>query len=265
MTRALGACAALAAFLTPAAPALAQAVDAPWRLSLGAGALYRPEFKGSDDSEVQPLPVASFRYTTGDMTLQLEGARFRLDVIGSEAVASGPLIAYQQGRDDDISNRTVRALGEIDAAVEGGVFIERRWRVGSGQISAGAAALTDLSGVHDGFFFALNADYRRRLGHKTLVSLSGEVKWADENYMGAYYDVTSTGAIASGLPEYEAEAGLETVGVAAALIYQLTDRWGVMARAGYERLLNSAADSPIVALEGTADQMTGGLALVYRF
>jgi outer membrane scaffolding protein for murein synthesis (MipA/OmpV family) len=232
---------------------------------IGGGGAYRPEFKGSDDYEVQPFPYFSVRYPVRGMSLSLQGAALKLDVLDSDTVSFGPIIAYQQGRDDDITNPVIRKLSTIDGAIEGGAYLEVQMPFGPGAFSAGVTALSDLSGVYDGYSLGLTARYRAPLTSRLSLGVGAEVKWADENYMQTYYGVSSAGSVASGLARYTAEAGLEKAGLDLNLTYRLTDRWGVTAFAGYDKLLDAAADSPIVVMEGSPDQYTGGLAVFYRF
>lgn len=263
--------ACLSAFLALAAaaaaqPALAQSSDGADRLLIvGGGAAYRPEFKGSDDYEAQPFPFFNVRYPISGMSLTLEGANLKLDVLGSDSVAFGPIISYQQGRDEDITNPVIRQLSTIDGAVEGGGYFDVKLPFGPGAFSAGVTALADLSGVHEGYSVSVDAGYRMPLTSRLSLGVGAEVKWADEKYLQTYYGVDLPGSLASGLPGYTAEAGLEKAGVNINLTYRLTERWGVALFGGYDKLLDSAADSPIVTLEGSPDQYTGALAVFYRF
>jgi outer membrane protein len=246
-------------------PALAQTSGDQWRATVGAGVLYWPEFKGSDDYEIRPFPYINLSYSIAGMALSLEGSALKLDVASADDISFGPLIFYQPGREDDIKDSVVRKLGQIDGAVEGGVFIEKRWKVGAGQLSVGATGLTDISGVHDCYSVALAAGYQIPLRARLMLSVGGEIKWADEKYMSTYYGVTAAGAAASKLSRYSAQAGLEKTGLTAELAYKVSERWGVAGVVEYGRLLDSAADSPIVTSQGSANQFTGGLAVYYSF
>lgn len=262
----ISACTATLAAIALAPPALAQSDERGERqIIVGAAGAYRAEFKGSDDYEAQPFPYFSVRYPLSGMSLSLEGANVKLDVLDSRSFSFGPLISSQQGRDDDISNLVVRQLGEIDRSVEGGAFFEARTPFGPGALSAGVTALADLSGVHDSYSVSLNAGYRMPLTSRLSMGVSTEVTWADESSMQTYYGVDLPGAAASGLPFYTAEGGLEKAGVSVNLAYRLTDRWGLAVFGGYDRMLDSAADSPIVTIEGSPNQYSGALALFYRF
>lgn len=261
----LGALLVLAA-AAAAQPALAQSSDGEDRLLIvGGGAAYRPEFKGSEDYEAQPFPFFNVRYPISGMSLTLEGADLKLDVLASDQFALGPIISYQRGRDDDVTNSVIRQLATIDGAIEGGGYFDVKLPFGPGAFSAGVTALADLSGVHEGYSVGVNAGYRMPLTPRLSLGVGAEVKWADEKYLQTYYGIDLPGSIASGLPRYVADAGLEKAGVNVNLTYRLTERWGVGIFGGYDKLLDSAADSPIVTLEGSPDQYTGALAVFYKF
>ncbi|MNU27016.1 MltA-interacting protein MipA [compost metagenome] len=265
-SRLLAAACVTLALLSAAPPAFARSDAGEERVVvLGAAAVYRPEYKGADDYEFQPFPYLSVRYPVRGMSLSLQGADLKLDILDSETVSFGPVLSYEQGRDDDISNEVVRRLATIDGAFLGGVHGEIERPLGRGALRAGATILTDLSGVHEGYSATLHAGYRFPLTSKLSAGLGGHVKWADENYMQTYYGVTASGAVASGLSAYRPESGLERAGVDASLTYRLTEKWGVALIASFDRLSSAAADSPIVLREGAREQYTSAFALFYRF
>jgi len=51
----------------------------------------------------------------------------------------------------------------------------------------------------------------------------------------------------------------------AGITYKLDRHWGLYGWAGYDRLINDAADSPIVRQFGSRDQFSGGVAIFYEF
>ena len=48
-------------------------------------------------------------------------------------------------------------------------------------------------------------------------------------------------------------------------IQQLSERWGIYTYAEYDRLVDDAANSPVVTTYGSRDQYSGGIALTYTF
>ena len=57
---------------------------------------------------------------------------------------------------------------------------------------------------------------------------------------------------------------MKGVGVEGEARYALTPHWSVVGKAGYERLIGDAADSPITEA-GSENQFTAALGLTYRF
>ncbi|PVM84461.1 hypothetical protein DDF62_22275 [Caulobacter radicis] len=234
-------------------------------LALGAVGVYRPEYKGAKDYEVVPLPFVGFRYGRGDFYVSLEGRALRANVLPGGWFEAGPVLAFERGRNDDIKNLTVRRLGEIDSAINAGVFVRKRFELAGGELKIGGEVLTDTGKVHEGVMAEFGLDYNRPLNDRWTAGASLSGTWADRKYMQTYYGVSRSGALASGLSPYLADKGIENVAVGASLGYRINDRWNVMAHTSYRRLVDSAADSPIVAREGSADQGQFALALFYRF
>lgn len=230
---------------------------------VGVAGLNRPEFRGSDDHEVQPLPFIAFRYGVGDTTLSMDGTALELDLVGGDRFRFGPVIGYRWGRDDDIENQVVSRLATIDATIEGGVAAGMAWSIGGGQVGAGVKLLTDLGDAHGGLTVTADAAWTARATDRLSYSVGANVVWADENYMNTYFGVDGAGAAASGLAAYRPDSGIESVGVSANLRYRLSDRWGMAVFAAYDRLVDQAADTPIVTQEGSENQTQIGFA-VYR-
>jgi len=69
----------------------------------------------------------------------------------------------------------------------------------------------------------------------------------------------------SGRPAYDPKGGVQSVGVTAGYMRQLTRNWGVAAFARYDRLVGDAADSPVTRAFGSRNQPAFGIALSYTF
>jgi outer membrane scaffolding protein for murein synthesis (MipA/OmpV family) len=258
----------LVSTVTVAGGGVAQAQDGPGdglHVALGAAGVYRPEYKGSKDYETKPLPFVGFRYGRGDFYVSLEGPALRANILPGGWLEAGPVVAFERGRDDDIKNLAVRRLGEIDNAINAGVFVRKRFDLAGGQLQVGAEALTDTGKVHEGVLADVGLDYDRALTDRWNAGASLSTTWGDRKYMQTYYGVLPTGASTSGLTPYLADAGVENVEFGATLRYKINDRWSALAHGSYTRLVDSAADSPIVAREGSADQGQFAVALFYSF
>ncbi|BBK43992.1 MltA-interacting MipA family protein [Allostella vacuolata] len=232
-----------------------------WSFRLGAGALYQPEYEGSDEYTVLPLPMLMVSYRDlvflrgpmlGANAFTWQGAAGRLQV--------GPLLRYQLGRYDDDSD-DLRGMGDIDGSVELGGFIT----YGLGPWSAGVAAFRDVSGSHEGLTAKLSAGNRLSLGPRLLLRSEISTTWADDNYTETFFGVTRTQSARSGLRQYRPDGGFKDAGITLDLDYSLSERWGITGRVAYKRMLGDAADSPLVKDRGSADQFSTGFFISYRF
>ena len=79
------------------------------------------------------------------------------------------------------------------------------------------------------------------------------------------FGISDLQAARSGRQPYRAKSGLRDAGLTALGAYKLTENWMITGMVRYHRLLGDAADSPLVANDGSADQLMGGLGLAYEF
>ena len=83
--------------------------------------------------------------------------------------------------------------------------------------------------------------------------------------MQTYFGVTTSQASASGLKEFNANGGIKDVGTGISIIYPFNKYWSLLTIANYTRLLNDAANSPLVENVGSKNQFWLGLGVAYRF
>jgi len=88
---------------------------------------------------------------------------------------------------------------------------------------------------------------------------------SSKKHQQAYFGVSPAASLRSGLPAYDAEAGLTAIGLTSGYLRQLTPRWGISTYAKYDRLLGDAANSPVVRRLGSRNQVHGGIGLTYTF
>jgi outer membrane protein len=257
---------ALAQQQQPARQQPAQAetpVKKDWDIRLGAGASYQPDYEGSDDYEVAPIPLVMVNYrdivflrgpTLGANLFTLQGPR------EGDKLQIGPLLRYQMGRDEG-DNDALRGLGDIDAGAEVGAFITYR----AGPWSTGLTVFRDVSDAHDGLTARAAAGYMHAFSPKLRLRSEVATTWADDNYTETFFGITAAQSTRSGLRQYTAEGGFKDVGLTLDLDYSLTQNWGITGRLGFKRLLGDAADSPLVEDKGSANQFSTGLILSYRF
>lgn len=250
-------------------PAMAQAAESegtqkkadadPWRVRLGAVGEYVPDYEGSDDYELDPLPLLELQYRdvfffrNRELSVNLVpgSERFRL-LVGAK---------YTWARDED-DNAALDGLGDIDDGFAGtlrGEYSLLR------PVTLVAELERDVSGTHDGLLARLGTEVGVPLSEDLKAQLSVQGTWADENYMGAYYGIDPAQAAASGLPRHTAQAGVKDIETALDLRYALASGWSLDVGGAYARLLGDAADSPIVDGPGSADQFMFRIGLSYGF
>jgi outer membrane protein len=255
-------CAAVA-LLGGAAAAQEAAPEPAWKVSLGAGALFKPDYEGSDEYEVDPLPDISISYR--DLVFlrgtTLSANLLTMNVLRPDGILQvGPLVRYRFGRDQD-DNEALRGLGDVDGSVEAGVFA--RYRVGLW--STGLSLVQDIAGGHEGMLGEAFISQDVPLSERLRASLRGSVTWASDDYMNSYFGISPAQAARSGRAPFDADSGFKDIGLSLGLEYSLSAGWSVGGRIGYIRLLNDAADSPLVDEDGSANQFTAGVSLSYRF
>ncbi len=256
-------------------------------LSVGIGASIRPVYEGSDEYEVRPVPILRPRFgnsTGGRLTFRgIDDVRINLSPW--ERIRFGGVVGYNFGRDEDDADR-IDGLGDIDGGLIAGGFVgydvidtdTARWTASvaySSQITgdafdrdrfanvpgqAGLAAFANEHGSQVDLSMAgsmiLSPDLRMKTSFGTV--------YADDDYMRTHFGISQLQAANStvGLAAFTPDAGLKSIYADVSFSYDLTERWQITAGAGYSRLLNDAADSPVTASE---NQLEGRLGVSYRF
>jgi outer membrane protein len=209
---------------------------ADWKVTIGAGGIYLPEYEGSDKFEVKPFPLISA--TIGDR-LHVETTGITYDVFKWEGFTLSARGGYDLGRKEDDSDY-LRGLGDIDAGgVVGGII---SYEMGPFEVYA---ALNKTIGGSDGLQGTFGARGSHRY-ERFIFTADVSGTWADDKYMESYFGVTSAQSASSGLAQYDAKAGVKRVDFKASVTYMMTKNWLVTGAAGAGFLMGDAKDSPIV-------------------
>lgn len=281
--------AAALAVAAPLAPAFAQdaapaPADAPPTTDprgdfaiVGVGAAILPDYEGSGDYGVTPVPaavgqVSGFRFL-------LAGNRASVDLIRDGYgptwdIQAGPIgvVNFNRTSRDAIDNPQVAALAERDLAIELGGY------VGIGKtgvltsdydrLSATISYRYDVSGVHDSGILTPTVTYTTPLSTKALAGVFASAEFVERGYGRAYFSVTPAESVASGLPIYTAGGGFKNWALGAVAMRSLTgDLTGGLQLVGgvvYRRLSGDFADSPVTRV-GSANQWIGAVGLAYSF
>jgi outer membrane protein len=255
LSAALAGCVALAA-----SPVGAQddPSDGEKRTRVALGPQVKPSWPGADDVSFGPLIDFATAYGDTPFDFEAPDESFGFSVATSDSFALGPVLSFETKR---ASADVGGILPDVDFSLEVGGFVN--YTV-SDSFRLRAEARQGVTG-HDGFIAVVGADFVIRDADEYLLSIGPRVTITDNSYQDAYYSVTPAQSAASGLSAYEASGGFQSVGVVVGYIQQLTDRWGVYSYAQYDRLVDDAANSPVVLTYGSRDQYSGGIALTYTF
>jgi outer membrane scaffolding protein for murein synthesis (MipA/OmpV family) len=226
--------------------------------TVGFGAGFAPEYEGSDDYEGVPMLMLTGKYDSG-RSFSLLGTNLRINVLANNKFQMGPILNYRMGR-DDVDNKVVDRMEDIDDAMEAGVYVLANFD----NVLLGVDFLMDISDEHEGMLLQGNVGYRWKASDALVVTPNVFLTYADDDYMDTYFGVNAKNVGTSGLPAYEAESGLKDVGARIVAHYTPWEQWGVMGIFSYSALLDDAEDSPIVD-EGDDSQTFFGLMATYRW
>lgn len=254
---------AATAALFAAASAMAEepAADRPDRLFMvGMGPRLAPSYPGSTKAEFGPFPVINSWHEDEQFPVETPDEGKSIKLAGSrDKAAAGLTIAFAPRRGREAATEGLRKVG---FGVETGIFAEGyvlpRLRL-RGEARRGIGGHNALTGD-----IALDYVLRGR-NERALVTIGPRARFADDKYNRKFFGIDAAEASASGLPQYRAKGGLRALGVNAGAYYPLGERWGLFGSLGYDRLMNSAAESPLTRERGSRHQLSAGLALTYVF
>jgi outer membrane protein len=220
-----------------------------------------PQYEGGDDYEAMPLFVGTF--SRGNLYMGFEDGTLRANILDSDRYEFGPVLSVATGREDDIDNTAVAALGGIDTAFELGAFAAYSWPVAAdSRVRIGGEYLHDVSDVYDSWRGSVSLGYSNEIAPRWSVNVETSLRMVSDGYADTFFSVSQSGAAASGLDPYRARGGADNVGVTLVLGHQLTDSLGLFAAVSLQRLLGDAAGSPVVA---DPNQAMVGIGIAYFY
>lgn len=219
-------------------------------LTLAGGVAYGPDYEGADDYELSLVPYIELSAFDGLASISLDGAEAFLPL--GDDVAIGVGLSYDGGRDED-DNDALDGLGDIDDSVIGSISAIAVL----GETQFGLTFSHSLGGDVEGYIIDLTLGHEIEvIEDRFKIELKVDVTWASQDHLDTYFGIDADQAEASGLDETDVDAGFKNAGVGITGNYYLTDWLGLGLGVEYQRLLGDAADSPIVADEGSPNQLS---------
>lgn len=273
---------AVSASLLIASPALAQeaepALPSPeeagsgFTIAVGVG--YTPDYVGSDDYRI--IPAAAVRGTIGGVSFSTKSTYLYADFFRRPPQGIdfdlGPIAGVRLNRSTHIDDPVVRLLPDLDMAVEVGGFAGVSFHNLTNPydtLSLRMDVLHDIGGAHKSTVFSPNIDFSTPLSRYTYASASVGLDFVSNRFADYYFGITPADSLASGLPVFNPDGGLEKwkIGllVNQSITGDLTGGLSVFGTANYSRLVGDLKRSPIVSLRGSASQWLLAAGLAYTF
>lgn len=253
--------------------------DETWA-TIGLGAGLVPSYAGSDDYIAFPLPLIVGRI--GGIGISPNGPGFVLDFNSPKPAMGprkgvrasfGPAFRFRNDRNNRIRDDVVARAGKLDAALEIGAAAGVSFPgvvKPFDQLTIGAQVRWDVLGAHDGMIIEPQVSYRAPISRAMVVQVQASAEFIDDNFADYYFTVSPDQALATGLPQFRGDGGLNRVGTTAILSYDidrnpLNGGWSLYGIGGYSRLVGDSADTPFTAQRGSANQFIAGLGVGYTF
>jgi outer membrane scaffolding protein for murein synthesis (MipA/OmpV family) len=230
-----------------------------WRVELGAGGQYAPAFDGLKRYQIQPGPVFDIRYK--DIAFASVGEGLGVNLFSFRHISVGGAISYDLGRSPHVDGEALSGLGTIHPAPEAKIF-----------------ATTALA---EAFPLTIRVDARKQLGatygyigdvgaYLPMPGSSAKFAWfvgptvtlADDRYMNGYFGVSKVQAANTHYKYFKAYGGFKSAGLGISAVYFFTPHTLLDVSGAFDRLLGSAAESPI-----TQDKYEGvvSVSALYKF
>jgi outer membrane protein len=235
------------------------AVEGETATSLGLGFGIVPDYEGSSDFTVVPLPYLSMRFAN-NMSILWVANKAMANLVPSGNWMAGPLVEYIRSR-ADVDNNKVDKLKNVDAALMMGGFVGYR----IDRFSITLEAMQDVANGNEGTLVRLKGSYHMPIDEEWSALFIVYTTWADSDYMDAYFGIDGADSRRSGLKKYDADSGIKDVGFVVPVTYSPYEHWSFMGALGYKRLVGDAEDSPVVDHGGDANQFLAGAFVIYKF
>lgn len=249
--------AAHAADLNPPAPAPTPG----WQITLGVGPQVQTAFPGARAVAVWPTATLDVRRPGDPMPFSSPDDGFGLPLLDYGWIKAGPVGRILPERGLSNGNGAFWGLPNVGWTLELGIFGEL-WYAEHFRLRG---EVRQAVNGHDGLDANIELDAVQRWGAFT-VAVGPRLQFGDTQYMKSYFSVTPAQAFVNGrVGPYDANGGLATVGAFSSVKYDFMPNWSATLFGGYNRLVSSAASSPIPNNLGSLNQYTGGLLIAHTF
>jgi outer membrane scaffolding protein for murein synthesis (MipA/OmpV family) len=206
--------------------------------SVGAAAIATYEYQGSDQRSTVLVPVLDYQWANGWFAGVTNGLGYNFS--DSPQLQYGLRLTANLGRKQSAAS-TLRGMGDIDAAAEGGAFFNYSLPQGmylSSSLRYGAAG-------GKGLLVDLGAGYLTEIAPRWHLAAGAGITLANAHYMQSFFGVTGAQSAASGHAVHRAGAGARDLRANLALSYSIDPKTSITTALYASSLLGDAKDSPL--------------------
>jgi len=240
-------------------------------IAVGAAVIVKPKYEGSQEHEAIPIPIIIPKLVEEEDTpdgifkevrqrVAFRGLDdIRIRVLGGKRFQVGAVTGWITTRDEDDAD-FLEGTGDIDGGLVGGAYAAYRM----GLFTFDVAYIEKLTGTSAGPQYRFGVETTRQISDRGDITLRAGTTFASAEFMETYFGVTPNQSRNSraNIPVYDPDGGIKDVFVEVGGSYDISERWVFKGGVRYGRLLDQAADSPLVE---TPDQVSGTVGLAYRF
>jgi MipA family protein len=239
---------------------LSAPTPAGWTVMVGLEGRIEPLFPGARSYMPVPYPLFDVRRagTPERFFGPRDGIGIALYDIGF--FRAGPVGQVKRARWQS-SDTALNGLGDVAWAGEVGGFAEY-WPV---SWLRGRAEVRQGFGGHHGIVSDLMLDAIVPVTPRLTLSAGPRLTLVTAAANDPYFSINYAQSLASGLPVYDANGGVQSFGAGVQARYRWSTAWAAHTFLEYQRLTGSAANSPLIEQRGSPDQFTIGLGTTYSF
>jgi outer membrane scaffolding protein for murein synthesis (MipA/OmpV family) len=230
-------------------------------VSLGLGPQVIPSFPASKTYRVWPTGTLSWRRPGDPPAFSAPDDGFGIALLDLGWLRAGPVARLLPRRGLSNGNGNFYGLPNVGWTLEIGGFTE----VWLAPFLRTRFELRQGVNGHHGLDANVGIDAIAKFGVLT-VSAGPRLALGNTTFMNAYFSVTPVEAVANGkVGAYQATGGVTSFGGLIAAKYEFLPNLSATLYGGYDRLVNSAAASPIPNQLGSLNRWSGGVVFAYSF
>ncbi len=234
---------------------------APLIVTLGLGPQVIPSFPGARTYRVWPIGTLAWRRQGDPIPFTAPDDGFGLALLDLGWIRAGPVGRVLPRRGLSNGNGNFYGLHNVGWTFEIGGFTEL-WLA---PFLRTRFELRQAVNGHNGLDANVGMDGIAKFGALTL-SAGPRLALGNSTFMNAYFSVTPAEALANGrVRPYRASGGVTSFGGLVSARYDFLENLSATLYGGYDRLFNSAAESPIPNRLGSLNQWSGGVVLATSF